>query len=222
MGDCWAMGSAEEILRLKPTLVIGSVPYKSETVAQLLEHPINFLAMNPRTLDDVYADVRLLGGIVQRSRQAETLIRRMQSTFTSIAESAAKRTGSSPGFVRPRVYCEAWSNPRISSPPWVAELVQIAGGEFVTRPGSKVSDQEVATGNPDIIVLAWAAVGDRSKPQRAFAVPAWKNVSAIRNRQVHVVRDEWLNTPGPPLLLGIRRLAAIVRQWRRGAADVQQ
>src|ERR1700746_1974833 len=50
LGDCWHMESVEDILRLKPTLVIGSVPYKQETVAKLLEQPLSFLAMNPRTL----------------------------------------------------------------------------------------------------------------------------------------------------------------------------
>src|SRR4029077_18154796 len=66
LGDCWHMKSVEQILRLKPTLVIGSVPYKQETVAKLLEQPLNFLAMNPRTLDDIEADIRLLGGITQK------------------------------------------------------------------------------------------------------------------------------------------------------------
>jgi ABC-type hemin transport system substrate-binding protein len=28
LGDCWHMKSVDEILRLRPTLVIGSVPYK--------------------------------------------------------------------------------------------------------------------------------------------------------------------------------------------------
>src|SRR6266849_7289526 len=64
-GDCWLLGSLDEILRLKPSLVIGSVPYKQETVAKLLEHPVNFLAMNPRSLADVEADIRLLGGITE-------------------------------------------------------------------------------------------------------------------------------------------------------------
>src|SRR5215469_15375246 len=60
LGDCWHMNSVEEILELKPTLVIGSVPYKQETVAKLLERPLNFLAMNPRSLVDVENDIRLL------------------------------------------------------------------------------------------------------------------------------------------------------------------
>src|SRR6516225_3176189 len=61
LGDCWHMESPEEVVRLKPTLVIGSVPYKQETVGKLLAQPLNFLAMNPRTLAHVYADIRLLG-----------------------------------------------------------------------------------------------------------------------------------------------------------------
>src|SRR5438552_3855322 len=76
LGDCWHMESVDDILRLKPTLVIGSVPYKQETVVKLLEHPLNFLAMNPRSLADVYANVRMLGGIVGRAKAAESLVGR--------------------------------------------------------------------------------------------------------------------------------------------------
>src|SRR5712664_4407435 len=64
LGDCWHMESVADIVALRPTLVIGSVPYKQETVAKLLEQRLNFLAMNPRSLEDIEADIRLLGGIV--------------------------------------------------------------------------------------------------------------------------------------------------------------
>ncbi len=62
VGDCWHMGDVAEIMKLRPTLVIGSVPYKQETVAKILNEPVNFLAMNPRSLADVESDVRLLSG----------------------------------------------------------------------------------------------------------------------------------------------------------------
>src|SRR5207302_9263042 len=35
LGDCWHMESVDEIVRRKPTLVIGSVPYSQETVPKL-------------------------------------------------------------------------------------------------------------------------------------------------------------------------------------------
>src|SRR4029077_13612294 len=78
LGDCWRIEAIEDILTLRPTLVIGSVPFKQETVAKLLEQPFNFLAMNPRTLADVENDIRLLGGIVGRATAAEQMVKKMR------------------------------------------------------------------------------------------------------------------------------------------------
>jgi len=205
LGDCWHMESVEGILRLKPTLVIGSVPYKQETVAKLLEHPLNFLAMNPRSLADVYADIRMLGGIVGRAKAAETLVGKMRREFAAIAR---KSKNGAPSL---RVYCEAWPNPRISSPPWVAELVSLCGGEMVVPAGERVSQKQVAKARPDVIVLAWAATGDRANVKKTYEVRFWQDVPAIRNLRVHVISYELLNTPGPPLLKGAIELLKYFR-----------
>jgi iron complex transport system substrate-binding protein len=205
LGDCWRMEAVDEILKLRPTLVIGSVPYKQATVAKLLEQPLNFLAMNPRTIADVYADLRLLASIVGRTTQGENLIRVMRAGFANIQKMAKAKFG------RVRVYCEAWPNPRISSPPWVAELVNIAGGEMVVPAGEKVSDELVAAARPDVIVLAWAATGAKAEPRQAYGVAAWREVPAILDRRVHVISDELLNTPGPPLVRGAGELRKILR-----------
>jgi iron complex transport system substrate-binding protein len=204
VGDCWHMESVADIVALQPGLVIGSVPYKQETVGKLLEQRLNFLAMNPRTLEDIYADIRLLGGIVGRVARAEALIRTMRSKFEAV-ERASKKVKR-----RARVYCEAWPNPRISSPPWVAELVNICGGEMSVTAGEKVSDEDVADAQPEVIVLAWAATGEQSKPEQAYGVETWKDVPAIRERRVFIVRDELLNTPGPPLVTGALELFKVL------------
>lgn len=194
------MQSVDEILRLNPALVIGSVPYKQETVAKLLEQPLSFLAMNPRTLADIENDIRMLGGLTGHATEAKRTVKAMRAGFADIAKrSKGKRR-------RVRVYCEAWPNPRISSPPWVAEIVRICGGEMVLPVGEKISEAQVVEANPDVIVLAWAATGDKADPNKAYDVAAWKDVPAIRERHVHVVRDELLNTPGPPLLAGAKAL----------------
>jgi iron complex transport system substrate-binding protein len=204
LGDCWHLESVQEILRLKPTLVIGSVPYKEETVAKLLEHPLNFLAMNPRTLPDIYADIRLLGGIAGQTKAAEALISKMQRDLAGVERISKQQKR------RLRFYCEAWPNPRISSPPWVAELVRIAGGEMIVPPGEKVSEARIAAAMPEVIVLAWTATGETADGAKAYEVPEWKDIPAIRNKHVYVIRDEWLNTPGPPLVDGAKALRKIV------------
>jgi iron complex transport system substrate-binding protein len=213
LGDCWHMDSVDDILQLKPTLVIGSAPYKQETVAKLLEHPLTFLAMNPRTIADIEADIRLLGGITHRQSAAESLVKKMQRKFAVIAKQSRRAK------FKPQVYCEAWPNPRISSPPWVAELVKICGGEMVVPAGKNVNEEEVAAANPEVIILAWAATGTKADKKQPYGVDAWKDVPAIRNRQVHVISDELLNTPGPPLLAGAMELHRLFLGINRQPAE---
>src|SRR5262249_6139000 len=149
-GDCWKLESVPKILRLKPDLVIGSVPFKTETLGRLLEHPVRFLALNPRSLADIYTDIRVIGGLVNRASAANRVIARMRRDFAVIRGSGRRKQLL-------RVYCEAWPSPRITSPPWVTEICQFCNAEFVCPPGARVTDEEVAAANADVIVLAWAA-----------------------------------------------------------------
>ena len=207
VGDCWKM-DLREVMRLRPTLLIGSVPFAAETVSKILQEPVAFLAINPRSLADIFSDIRTLGRLAERGRAAERLIRKMRKGFADV-ERGARRDGAGR---RLRVYCEAWPKPRISSPPWVAELVEIAGGRMVVTAGERVTDESVASAAPDLIVLAWAATGGRAKIASALRNPAWRDVPAVKNGRVVVIRDELLNTPGPPLVLGARELARAIRE----------
>lgn len=201
VGDCWKL-DVREVMRLKPTLLIGSVPFAAHTVAAIIEQPVAFLALNPRSLADIESDVRMLAGITGREIRAHRLISEMRAGFAAIRRRARAQSNAR----RPRVYSEAWPNPRISSPPWVSELIQLAGGKPVLPAGQRITDEDVARAMPDVIVLAWTAAGDRAKPASALRNPLWKNVPAVKTGRVTVIRDELLNTPGPPLLKGAEAL----------------
>jgi iron complex transport system substrate-binding protein len=207
-GDFWKLDEVAAIHALKPDVVIGSVPFRAEAIANLLEYPLNFVALHPRTLLQIERDIRQIGALVGRAEAAEGLIVKMKNRWMA----ARKRAE---GERRIRVYAEAWPNPRISSPPWVEELCLLAGAEFVPTAGERVSDEGVAEARPDVMVLAWAATGSKAKVQSAYDVGAWKDVPAIRNRHIFVVRDELLNTPGPPLVEGIRALERIFERVRK-------
>jgi iron complex transport system substrate-binding protein len=210
VGDCWKL-DMREVMRLRPSILIGSVPFAVETVQKILAEPVAFLAINPRSLDDIYSDIRTLGRLVERGQAAELLIRKLRRGFADVAREAQRRGDRS----RVRVYCEAWPKPRISSPPWVAELAEIAGGRMVVAAGERVTDEEVARAAPELIVLAWAATGTRAKTSTVLRNAAWRDVPAVRNGRVVVIRDELLNTPGPPLVEGARELARAIRESRR-------
>jgi ABC-type Fe3+-hydroxamate transport system substrate-binding protein len=88
----------------------------------------------------------------------------------------------------------------------------MAGGQMIVDAGARVSDSDVALAAPELIVLAWAATGARAKVSTALRNPAWRDVPAVRNGRVVVIRDELLNTPGPPLVDGARELARAIRE----------
>jgi iron complex transport system substrate-binding protein len=205
VGDCWKM-NIDEVMRLRPTMLIGSVPFAPDTVAKILAESVTFVAINPRSLADIERDIHTLGRIANRRANAEKLILKMKQSFAAVAAAAKKKRAK----YRPKVYSEAWLKPRISSPPWVRELIEIAGGRMVGAAGERVTDEEVARAQPDVIVLAWAATGDRAKPAGALRNPVWKNVPAVQNRRVFVIRDELLNTPGPPLIKGAWELFRVI------------
>lgn len=209
LGDCWRC-DPERVARLKPDLVLGSVPYKAETVDALLRRGLTFLAMNPRSLADISSDILLLGRLLGRERRAKALARDMEQRMKRIAARARRARR------KPRVYIEIWSNPFIVAPRWVEEMVALAGGRFVPVPESDaarmVDERDVLSARPEIIILAWAACGMRVNTRKVLQRPAWDRLPAVRRRQVFIISDEAVNTPGPPVIAGLERLACIIHQ----------
>lgn len=207
LGDCWR-SDPDAVAALQPTLVIGSVPYKDEVVRALLRRGLTFLAMNPRTLADVFTDIEYLGRLLGREKRAEEVVRQMRARMEIVA---ARARGAR---ARPTVYCESWPKPRLVSPAWVEEMVALAGGRFVPVPKSpserSVSERSVLRAKPEVVILGWAACGLRVDTGKVLARPGWRNLPAVRHRRVFIVSDETLNTPGPPLAEGLELLARII------------
>src|ERR1700678_3854529 len=153
LADSWT-ANAEQIIAAHPDLVIASVPYQEKAVIEILKSGTPFLGFAPRTLADIYADIAMIAGVVGASDRGKALIARMQQRI----EDVRARTMGRP---RPKVFCEEWGKPLIASQPWVAELVEAAGGEFLGAPGRQISVEEVARMNPEVLIAAWCGAGDR-------------------------------------------------------------
>ncbi len=193
----------EDILPLDPDLVIASVPYRAETMVTLLQARLNLLCLYPERLKDVYAHIAWLGRLTDAADEAARTIARMQADFEVIRQRAA-------GLRRPRVYAEMWPKPPMSSPAWVAELVEMAGGQFVPeRPGRAVTDEEIIEADPEIIVVAWAGVAHPPLEQVSRRA-GWGQVNAVRAGRVVTVDEIWLNAPGPNLARGAQLLAGVI------------
>ncbi len=204
VADSWN-SKAAEILAARPELVIASVPYQLESVAEILKSGIPFLGLAPKTLADIYRDMGMIAGIIGRPEAGVELITSMQNAIDAVREKV--RTQSS-GF--PLVFCEEWGKPLITSQPWVAELVEAAGGEFVGRPGQQTTPEAVLARDPDYVIAAWCGAGDRVPLEKIVEQRGWRHMKAARERHVFCLPDPWLNTPAPTLLQGLHAIAAIL------------
>jgi iron complex transport system substrate-binding protein len=200
--DSWT-SSAAEIIAVQPDLVIASVPYQEKAVIEILKAGARFLGLAPKSLADIYSDIALIAGAVGASDQGEEVISSMRRRIEWIRDILAKPSQSP----RPAVFCEEWGKPLISSQPWVAELVEAAGGEFLGSPGERVSAEDVARMNPDVVIAAWCGAGDRVPLEKITAERDWQGTRAAQAGRVYCIRDEYLNTPAPTLMLGLEALA---------------
>jgi iron complex transport system substrate-binding protein len=202
LSDSWT-ADASQIIATDPDLVIAAVPYQEKAVVEILKAGVRFLGLAPKTLADIYVDISVIGGVVGGSIRSAQVISAMQRRIEEVRE----RVGNG---VRPRVFCEEWGKPIIASQKWVAELVEAAGGTFIGEPGRKLSPEELATFDADIIIAAWCGTGDRVPLEKIIRDRGWSQTSAAQAGRVYCIPDEFLNTPAPTLIQGLEALAFAV------------
>jgi iron complex transport system substrate-binding protein len=210
--DSWSC-TTDEILAARPNLFLACVPYRMESLAALLKSGCPVVSLAPHTLADIYADIRLIGSIVHRVDTAESLIDEMQQ------EIAATRARAASDGLRPVVYCEEWGKPLIHSQPWVAEMVKAAGGQFIGDPAKQTTAEAIAPADPDAMVFCWCGAGDRVPLERVIERRGWQHLNAVRQGRIFCIADEWLNSPAPSILLGLRALAAALHPSRFDLKD---
>jgi iron complex transport system substrate-binding protein len=208
--DSWS-AKADEIMAARPDLVIASVPYRLESLAEIMKCGVPCLCFAPRSLADVYQDMLHVARIMGEEGCGLTLVARMQEEIASMRQKTQD-------LDKPLVYCEEWGKPLILSQGWVAELVDAAGGRFFGEPGKQTTEDAVAAADPDVVIAAWCGAGDRVPLEKIIARSGWDRTKAARNGRIYCINDEFLNTPASTLIQGLQALAAAIHPETFGAA----
>jgi iron complex transport system substrate-binding protein len=202
LADSWT-AQAHEIVAAKPDLVIASVPYQLEALAEILKAGVRVLAFAPRTLADIYGDIAVIAGIMGVPERGEEVVSGMEREI----EAARKRSAARE---HPLVFCEEWGKPIIHSQPWVAELIEAAGGRFLGEPGKQTTAIAVRAADPDVMIFCWCGAGDRVPVQKMVRERGWTETRAARSGRVYCISDELLNTPAPTLIRGLHAIEKAV------------
>ncbi|HTG87164.1 MAG TPA: ABC transporter substrate-binding protein, partial [Pyrinomonadaceae bacterium] len=109
------------------------------------------LWMTPRSLHEIFDNVRDLGIATGRTTEAENLIDDCNVRLERLSNRMSAAT------TRPRVFCMEWLDPVYASGHWVPELVKIAGGvdELGNERGEsvRVSWDVIAAWAPEVLAI---------------------------------------------------------------------
>ena len=192
--------------------VCAASPDDLATALARFRHPPRVLSLTPRSLKEVWDDIRKVGEASGRQKEADTVANALSRRVCAVAEKAARAA------FRPRVLCLEWLDPYFLGGHWVPEMVACAGGEDVLgRPGEpsfEVTVEQIAqSGAERLIVMPCGYSAARASAEcDAVGFPeSWRELPAIRNGQVFAVdANAYFSRPGPRLADGVELLAHLI------------
>jgi iron complex transport system substrate-binding protein len=201
----------EQILELKPDLVIGFSNLQAQIAQDLIRSGVNVIVFNQRSIEEILETILTLARIVGAEARGRALFERLERELGQIAQAAGRFPR------RPRVYFEEWMDPLISGIRWVEELIEIAGGQPVfpllryehDAKRRIVEPAAVVVANPEVIVASWC--GRKISKDKIRAREGWESIDAVRSGHIYEVKSSYILQPGPAALTeGVRQLHAIL------------
>lgn len=190
----------EQIVSLRPDLVIGFSDIQKDIASQLIGRGLNVFVTNQRSLLEILNNILLLGRLIGEEKKAQSLVQSFENKLKTYQEASAKFR------FRPKVYFEEWDHPRFSCIKWVSELIYATGGEniFSDKTGAmarerEVSDQEIIDQNPDIIFGCWC--GKPVKLDSFGKRAGFEKVRAVQNNFIWELSPAIFLQPGPALFV---------------------
>lgn len=169
------------------------------------------VSLDPKTLGDVFADIRRVGALTGRETEAEALLRGLQDRLEAVRSKVSGRP-------RPRVLALEWLDPPFAGGHWVPEMIDLAGGvDVFGEPGGhsqRLAWERITEADPDVIVAmpcGFDEAGAQGQIGTIAGHPSWRSLRAVREGRVFPVdANGCFSRPGPRLVDGIERLAAIL------------
>ena len=201
--------SIEQIVALKPDLVILSAVMHAKVIPLLDQVNIVSFAVEPASFSDVYRDIQTLGALTGHVNEAAALVSNMKNRIKAV-----QNIPSTKGT--PLVFWELWDDPLMTAggPTFISEAIALAGGKNIfadlAEQWPQVSFEELLIRKPDWI-LSGTDHGDRMKLEDMVKRPGWTSIPAVKNRRVATIESDLIYRGGPRLADAVEALAKILK-----------
>jgi len=203
----------ERIVALEPDLILASSVHEARVIPTLEQFGLTVVALAPKTVDGVLANIILVGKITGRSQEATQLVTSLRKRIKAITD----KTDSLPESQRPSVFYVLWHEPlmTVGSEARIHELIVKAGGiniaQDLTGDYPKISLEAVILANPQVIIAGSGhGTGEDSTFQFAKTEPRLENIDARHNNRVYKIDADLPSRPGPRIVDALEELARLI------------
>lgn len=212
VGDALSF-NPEKLVALKPDLVVMAGTARSPSLARLEALGIPALVLDPKSPDEIIADIGKVGQALGAATRADSLASGMRSDLARLQDSV----GLVPVADRPLVFVEIGSSPLYTASPssFIGRMLAAAGGRNIAdglpQDYGAINPEAVIVKNPDIILILHPMAKKADVAKRI----GWSGVNAVRTGRVYDAIDlDIVLRPGPRFVIGLGELRRILREPR--------
>ena len=210
----------ELVVAAEPDLVLaaGNELTPTAVIEQLDGLGVPVLVLYPETLDEVYADIELIGASLGRGPEAAELVASMEAR---VAEVVAAVEDAERPLTLYEVFHAEGTTYTAGDGSFLASLLELAGATPLTGDAQGVIDPEtLVAADPELILLGTASYDPAlAEPEAALetvrARAGWSELRAVRDGAVIPYLDDITTTrPGPRIVDGLEALARAIHPDR--------
>ncbi len=209
----WVNPNLEAIVKLKPDLVIFMTDQDHIFGENIRKLGLNTLSIDSnKSIKDIQNSILRLGKILGKEKEAEDLASRISSNFDEMGSKTSKLPkkrvlfviGRNPGTLED-IYVIGRNN-------YINELINLAGGENVVnrdRFALKIAKDAILSFNPEVIIeITYNKTDNKESVMKTWS--GLKEVSAVKNDEIHIVSSSELLRPSQRIIEGADILARIL------------
>jgi iron complex transport system substrate-binding protein len=200
--------SYEVIAGLKPDIIVGADIISRQTVSTLEKRGYVVIILAPKSLNGILQDIRLLGLVTGKEKEANDLAGRLDSRISNVT---AKTSGAN--VSRLKTYLEYYPYFTYGPGSIGNDLILMAGGFNIasntTVQYPQVTKEFVIASNPEIIVFTQGAFTDTTV-EKVKQRPGWSVIDAVKSDKIYSIDDNSISRPGPRMVNGLEDLAKLI------------
>jgi iron complex transport system substrate-binding protein len=195
----------EQVVALKPDLVLATAINRRETVDALARIGVPVYATDPHSVADMITSIEHIGKVLEAEKTATPLAAGLRERLFNLDR---RISGATPR----RVLFVVWTDPLITvgRDTFIADALRRAGARSVvdaTAEWPRISFEEILRLQPEFLVFANAHSADAQRDIDSLRTrPGWRELDALRRGNIVVVSDA-INRPAPRMVDAVEQLA---------------